>query len=317
LPVYRNIKLSNILGCIGAVLSLLLISAWLPIIGPLFSLLLPLPFLFYSSKLGLTQGLIIGFITIIIIGLIARFTGYPEIVILCIEFASVGFIIGWIFSKKVSFGLTILLGTASMLLIGTVILVFIGLSNNSGPIELILEYLKADINKTIVLYEEMGLEPDKVVQLKDMGEMIHKIISRTYPSLIVIGTGFVVWINVIFSKPLFRFGGLRYPNLGRTDIWQAPEFLVWGVIAAGFSLFLPSAGIKFIALNALVILAAIYVFHGLSIIMFFFNKHKVPTWIRVGTYSIILIQQIFLVVLALGGLFDQWIDFRKLHKKVN
>ena len=247
--------------------------------------------------------------------MIAHLAGYSQIILFCLEFGIVGVVISEIFRRDLSFGLTIFLGTVLMLLVGAGFLFFMGLSRGEGPIEMILNYFLANLNRTIGLYEEMGLEPDKISQLKEFGKIISNLISRLYPSLLVVGTGFVVWINVVISRPIFRFGQIRYPNLGKTDRWQAPEFLVWGVIAAGFSLFLPMAGIKFIAINALIVISVIYVFHGLSIIIFFFNRHNVPGWIRFGTYALIVIQQLFLIVLALAGLFDQWIDFRKIHKK--
>jgi uncharacterized protein YybS (DUF2232 family) len=100
------------------------------------------------------------------------------------------------------------------------------------------------------------------------------------------------------------------------DKWHSPELLVWGVIAAGFTLFLPATGIRFAAENILLVLFAIYVFHGLSILKFFFNKHRVPRWARIGMYVLIMLQQLFLILLAVAGLFDQWVDFRKLHKKI-
>ena len=35
---------------------------------------------------------------------------------------------------------------------------------------------------------------------------------------------------------------------------------------------------------------------------------------RMGIYFLIIIQQLFLAVVALAGLFDQWVDFRKIHR---
>jgi uncharacterized protein YybS (DUF2232 family) len=119
----------------------------------------------------------------------------------------------------------------------------------------------------------------------------------------------------VISKPLFRLGNLQYPEFAPMDQWQSPELMVWGVIAAGFALFLSIGGIRFLAINGLIVMAIIYVFHGLAIMLFFFNKHRVPHWVRFGTYLLILFQQIFWIVLAMAGLFDQWIDFRKIHKR--
>ena len=124
----------------------------------------------------------------------------------------------------------------------------------------------------------------------------------------------MVWLNVVLSKPLFIFNGIKYPDLGQADQWKAPEYLVWGLIAAGFSLLSSIKYVDFIALNALIIFSVIYAFHGFSILIFFFNKYNVPTWIRAVVYIIIVFQQLFLIILALAGLFDQWINFRKINK---
>jgi uncharacterized protein YybS (DUF2232 family) len=110
-------------------------------------------------------------------------------------------------------------------------------------------------------------------------------------------------------------GKIEYPEFGPLERWQAPERMVWGVIAAGFALFISPPSVKLLAINALIVMSIIYAFHGLSILMFFFNKYGVPPWIRFGVYVLIILQQVFLVGLALAGLFDQWIDFRKTHKK--
>jgi uncharacterized protein YybS (DUF2232 family) len=84
---------------------------------------------------------------------------------------------------------------------------------------------------------------------------------------------------------------------------------------SGFALFFLSGGIKLIAINVLIVIMAAYLFHGLSIILFFLNKYKIPSWMRIGIYFLIIVQQLFLAVLALAGLFDQWIDFRKIHRR--
>jgi uncharacterized protein YybS (DUF2232 family) len=306
---------SNIIGCTGTVIFFLLVSVWVPLVGPLFSLLIPLPFLYYLSKLGLSQGGKTGLISLLIIGLIARLAGYPQLILFCIALGVIGLIISEIFKREFTFGLTILWGTVLVLFIGAVFLFFIGLSKGTSAVELIVDYLQGNVNRSISLYEEMGLDQETTIQLRQFGTVLNTIIARIYPALLVIGAGVIIWINVVVSKPLFRLGRVKYPDFGRTDMWHAPEFMVWGVIAAGFSLFFSITGIKFIALNTLIVLLVIYVFHGLSIIMFFFNRHNIPLWARFGVYLLIMVQPIFLVVPVLAGLFDQWIDFRKIHKK--
>ena len=159
----------------------------------------------------------------------------------------------------------------------------------------------------------MGSDPEQVTLFREFSEMLMDVIAKTYPSLAIVGTGFVVWLNIVLSRPLFRVMDLRYP-FDKMDQWRSPEHMVWGVIAAGFSLLIFDGTIKMAAVNGLIVMIVIYVFHGLSILLFYLNKYHVPSWVRFGVYFLLLFQQIFLCVLALAGLFDQWFNFRKLHR---
>jgi len=308
-------KVTDLMGCAGPVILLLFAATWIPFVGPFFIFLIPLPFLYYAAKLGLPDGLKITAVTLLIVGLIAKLAGYPQIIIFCFEFGLVGLILSEIYRRKYTLGLTMFLGTCATLIIGAIFLTLIALSQKMGPMEMILGYFQENLGATIRAYEEMGLEPEKVAQLKEYGKILTNVLEMIYPALSIIGSGLVVYIAVVFSRPLFRLGGVQYPDFAPMGQWQSHDFLVWGVIAAGFALFLSTGGIRFVAINGLIVMAVIYVFHGLAIVLFFFNKYNVPHWVRFGVYLLILFQQIFWIVLSLAGLFDQWIDFRKIHKR--
>ncbi|MGD2125725.1 MAG: YybS family protein [Desulfobacteraceae bacterium] len=309
-------KVSEVLGCVATATVLLLASGWIPFAGPFFTLLTPLPFLYYTTKLGLFAGVKVLIITLLVVGVIGNLSGYPQSIFLCLEFGLLGLTISEIYRREFTIGRTILWGTGIMLLLGLIILTLIGLSKNMGPLKLVLSYLQNNLRGTVEVYENMGGDPEKAVQFKEYAKILTDIIMKIYPALVIMGTGFVVWFNVVVSRHLFRLGNLQYPDFGPTDQWWAPERMVWGLIAAGFSLFLPVAVIRWMAINTLIVVLTVYVFHGLSIILFFLNKYRVPSWIRLGVYFLIIFQQIFLIGLAFAGLFDQWIDFRKIrHKK--
>ena len=308
-------KLTHVMGCAGPVILLLFASAWIPFVGPFFILLSPLPFLYYATKLGLLEGLKVAGLTLLVVGLLAKLTGYPQIIIFCLEFGLVGLILSEIYRRKYTFGFTMFWGTCATLIIGSIFLTLIALSQKMGPVEMILGFFKENLGATIRAYKDMGLEPEKVAQLQEYGKILTDILSMIYPALSIVGSGLVIYIAVVISKPLFHLGNIQYPDFAPMDQWQSPELMVWGVIAAGFALFLSIGGIRFVAINGLIVMAVIYVFHGLAIVLFFFNKYRVPHWVRFGVYLLILFQQIFWIVLALAGLFDQWIDLRRIHKR--
>jgi uncharacterized protein YybS (DUF2232 family) len=311
----RSMKAKDVLGCVGTTTVLLLSSAYIPLAGSLFSLITPLPILYYSTKLGLDQGVKLVGITVLFVGLLAAMTRTIHLLFMSIEFSLMGLIVSELFRKNLSIGYTVLLGTGVMLLIGFVVLAIAGLSRNKTPMEVVLAYLQGSLDYTVLVYQGTGGGEVNPLRARQYVQLLTHILMKIYPALTTVGTGFVVWFNVVVSKPLFRAGKLQYPQFGPMDRWAAPEHLIWGVIAAGFCLFLPVSQIRFVAVNVMIVLLAVYFFHGLSILLFFLSKYRVPLWIRLGVYALIVFQQIFAIVIVGAGLFDQWVDFRRIRPR--
>ena len=294
---------------------LLLASVWIPIAGPFFSLLTPLPFLYYSAKLGVSQAVKLTCVSILVTGLIAAITRQSQLIFLCFEFSVLGLILSEIFRRKMSIGTSVLLGTCLLLLMGLLVLAVAGLRKNLGPLEMVYAYLLESLEETARITTQVGADPEKAGAFQETLKALKEVVALIYPSLMIVGSAFVVWLNVIMSRPLFIKRNLEVPDFGALDRWQSPEIMVWGLIAAGFSLFLSFSPLRLVAVNALVIMLAIYFFHGLSVLLFYLNKYRVPPWMRVGVYALILLQQILVVGVTMAGLFDQWIDLRRIHQK--
>lgn len=311
----RAMRLYDVLGCVGTATILLLASALIPLIGPFFSLITPLPFLYYSTKLGMNEGVKLVGGTILVTAVLSAFLRYPQMIFLSVEFGILGLIISELYRRKWNIGYAILAATCSVLLIGLIVMAVAGLRKNMGPLQMFYAYMQESLRQTVDVYENMGAGPESARAFKEYLTVVVNIISKIYPSLMIVATGFVVWFNIIVSRPLFQMTNLAYPPYGALDRWRSPDLMVWGVIAAGFTLFLPWPPIRLLATNALIVMMAVYVFHGLSILVFYLNKYRVPPWIRFGVYFLIVFQQIFVIALALAGLFDQWIDFRRIHSR--
>ncbi len=294
---------------------LLLASVWIPIAGPFFSLLTPLPFLYYSAKLGVSQAVKLTCVSILVTGLIAAISRQSQLIFLCFEFSVLGLILSEIFRRKMTIGTSVLLGTCLLLLMGLLVLAVAGLRKNLGPLEMVYAYLLESLEETARIYTQVGADPEKAGAFQEYLKALKEVVALIYPSLMIVGSAFVVWLNVIMSRPLFIKRNLEYPDFGALDRWQSPELMVWGLIAAGFSLFLSFSPLRLVAVNALVIMLAIYFFHGLSVLLFYLNKYRVPPWMRFGVYALILLQQILVIGVTMAGLFDQWIDLRRIHQK--
>lgn len=308
-------KITDVVRCVTWAGLTLSAAVWIPLVGPFVSLLTPLPFLYYATKLGFRRGILLAALAAAAIGMLSRMAGYPQVVLFCAEFAMLGVVLSALFGRGLGFGGTILWGTAAMLLAGLGLLTVIASSSGMGLTDMMRAYLEAQLKGTLGAYRDLGMTGEEVAELETFARTTVDSLLQVYPSLMIVGTGFAVWLNVVAAKPLFRIRKMPYPGFPAVDRWQAPEVLVWGVIAAGFAMFLAEGGLRVLGVNAFIVLMAVYLFQGISIVLFFLNKYRAPGWARVAVYSIIAVQQLFLPVLALVGLFDQWIDFRKIRRR--
>jgi uncharacterized protein YybS (DUF2232 family) len=308
-------KAHHVLGCVGPALALLLASVWIPIVGPFLSLLTPLPFLYYTAKLGISQAVKLTFVAVLAAGFIAAVTRQSQLILLCLEFSLLGLVLSEILKRRLRIGRSVLVGTCLLLLLGFLVLAVAGLRKNTGPLEMVYGYLMDSLEQTARVYTRLGMDSEKAVEFQEYVNALRQGIAVIFPSLVVVGSAFVVWLNVIVSRALFRKRNLEVPDLGALDRWRSPEAMVWGLIAAGFSLFLSFSPLRLAAVNALVIILAIYFFHGLSILLFYLNKYRVPPWMRFGIYALILLQQILVIGVTMAGLFDQWVDFRRIYQR--
>jgi uncharacterized protein YybS (DUF2232 family) len=132
------------------------------------------------------------------------------------------------------------------------------------------------------------------------------------PALTIMSSLFVCWLNLMAAKSVLTSRTLPYPDFGPLNHWRAPEQIIWLLIGSGLSMLLPSQGIKLVGINVLLVLLTIYFFQGMGIVAFFFEKKRLPRFFRIMLYALIALQQVFLLVVIGLGVFDLWLDFRKI-----
>jgi len=116
-------------------------------------------------------------------------------------------------------------------------------------------------------------------------------------------------------RVFWRWAGpnrLAYSLFGDLSRWSAPEWMVWLLLAGGFGLFIPVSAISAIALNGFICIAAIYFCQGLAIIGFYFQSLAVPSIVRGIIYFVVFAQPVVAALVCVAGVFDMWIDFRRL-----
>jgi hypothetical protein len=149
-------------------------------------------------------------------------------------------------------------------------------------------------------------------------EKLTEFILRIFPALIIL----TIWLEGIVNVSLFTritsrgaFGARQITLRPEFSSWICPDKLVWGGILGGFLIITRISLLVTIGINTVILLAAIYFLQGIAIVSFLFKKKKVPLGFRVMGYTLIAVIQVLPILIAAMGLFDIWMDFRKLRPR--
>ena len=100
-------------------------------------------------------------------------------------------------------------------------------------------------------------------------------------------------------------------------LWHATDYLVWVFLASGMGLFFPSGFLQQLSVNVFVITLVIYCLQGLAIALFWGRRLPLPIGVRwlAGVLLLLFAGPPCIVLCIVAGLFDQWVDFRRLRHK--
>lgn len=296
----------------GVLISIVIfmMSVYIPMLGFFLAFVLPMPVLFFRLKLGRTTGC---FAAVIVFTLITAVTGRLSTDMLFYgALLMTGLFIGEFLERNYSVEKVILYTCAATLGICTAFFCLRIMLADQGLFSIISSYIKTNIDLTLKIYEDMGIARENIELISKSIETIQYVLVRILPGIIVSMHLIIIWTNILFIKKVLIRKNIRLTSLEGLQKWKAPENLVWIVIITGMTLLLPWKGIKITALNIMIIMMPIYFFQGIAIVSFYFEKKGFPLMLKIFIYSIIAIQQIFLLLIVGLGFFDTWLNFRKL-----
>ncbi len=287
------------------------ISLYFPVFGFICFLLLPLPVIFYRVKLGRRASGIMAALALAIIWILGAGNTVDIWMMLCM--LGLGFAIGDFLEKDLSVEKTIAYPCAMVFVGGLAALFFIGSVSGSGPLEMASDYIRKNLEMTAAAYKNMDM-PEKSIQLLTGSlDRVHYVLMRIMPALAAAGLIFSAWANLLLARMALSAGRLKKPFFVGLNRWQPPDRLVWAVIGCVLLAWAAGEPLAFIGINGLILLMLIYLFQGLAVVSFYFERKRTPMFLRVLIYAIIAMQQIFALVVISIGFFDTWADFRRLR----
>ncbi len=297
---------------IGILLYVLIITIMyiIPLTGIATWLFLPLPVLFYRLKTGRNGGIVIILASLAILMLVTR-----NIAMITFYFGSLlmtGFILGECIENHLPIGKIMLF--TSLIIFGACIAggflysVVLGQDTQqliSGYISNYYAMSGEFFSELERLYPEMNLD-------RKVFEKENSVLLLAAPGIFVNSYLMMMWMNILVMKKILLKKGIIVKTIENLNHWKAPDYLVFGLIATAVLIFFASGILKFVCVNLLIVLLFVYFFQGIAVVSFFFQKKRTPFAIRFFFYLLIAIFPQFLFLVIGCGLFDTWINFRKL-----
>lgn len=289
----------------------------LPGLGIFLSLLTPLPLLYLHVRRGAAAGVLT---TAFASAAAYLWGGIDSAILFVMEYGMLALIIGEGVRRKRAPAAVLTAGVVFPFLVGFgALAVFLWVSR-LDPITFAREQVDAVVQMSLELYQRMGMTPEQVEGVREQAAEAARFFLRALPALGVIWYSSVAFLNYGLLRFLWLHPKVGYPDGGQTLLshslksWHAPDFVVWGLIASGFALLVPVDPVRIAGLNGLIIFLLIYLLQGLGILSSLFDRWGSPRILRVICYFFLLGTPWGVVLLAILGIFDIWMDPRKLRR---
>lgn len=303
-------RLLHLAGAAAATLLLALAAGLAGPAGVLLNLLIPLPVAYVGMRAGVASALGAAVLSLAGLTLAGGLVGGGSYLL---QFG-IGSVLlplllrrGWNWDRAAAATVLVVLAAVTVALVGY------AQWRGSELQSLVEGYVQGEVKQAMQMYQAEDQSPEMAKEFQSIAEQTGQFLTRAYPGLATVVLMVIQGVTLLFLNALSR-GRYSIPGAGFRQ-WRAPEWLIWGLIAAGFGLAFAPGVMQRGALNLLTVLLPLYFLQGLAVISFFFARRGVSPLFRALGYLLIVVFNPLPLIVTGIGVFDLWVDFRKPRLK--
>lgn len=290
-----------------ASLTLALAGGTIPIAGIFFGILTPLPLILLSLRQGRAAAL---FGVFAVATCLAGLLGPGYVWVFSIEFGLPAIVLAEAIRRQWAPEISVAAGS-SVILAGSLVGLFILAWDAGTSMPDLLKYrLDIAVREAMKWYSRAGISPDEVGPLLGSSEEVRQFLLAASPGLFIAAALLSTSVNFFLA----RRGSARdiLPVGWKSgSTWRVPDQLVWIFIGSA-ALWLSGLSIaKEIGFNGLLVMMTLYLLQGLAIATFWIRRLKLSPLLGFLGVVLLVLQPLLLLLLALVGLFDMWVVFRR------
>jgi uncharacterized protein YybS (DUF2232 family) len=306
-------KLTEGAVLLAAYTVLLLITMYIPVLGMIINLFLPLPFMIFFAK----NDTKISFVFLIASVVISLIVGSIFAVPLTLAYGLTGAVMGYLIRKEKNRGTVFMAGSLVFLLNLIVQYVVAVMFFQYNFIEEMMKAFRESVNMSLEMLESLGQDPGQKVAEQLLSSI--NMIETLMPSLFVIVSFIIVFLIQLVSLPILKKFGVKIGKWKAFRDLTLPKSLIWyylAVLLISMAVNPEEGSYLFSALlNLSFILQLCMIVQGLSFIFYVSFIKGYSTAIPVTVTILSFILPIFLYVVRILGIIDLGFDLRQRLKK--
>ena len=191
--------------------------------------------------------------------------------------------------------------SALPLFLFSLVIIMVFKSYTQELINMIAEQLKAvtsNVSPDLLLSDKGS----KLLYIKNNYNVISHMVVYLIPALSLAYTALIAFTTSRYYARKYKIKYIPY---------RTPEKLLIVLIAGGFLIIFKTATSQLIAINTLIVFAALFFIQGFEVITLLFVRYRVSVFLKMILYVLIFSYPPVLLFVSLLGLADNWMVFSK------
>ncbi|MBP2651580.1 MAG: Protein of unknown function rane [Firmicutes bacterium] len=314
--VYNNSRQVVAAGIMSAITVMLtLISMYIPILGALANLVLPLPIILTGVRHGLKWSIMV----IVVAAIIAMFLMGPlNAVQIVVTFGLTGIVFGYAIRAKMSAGPMILWGAVAGLVSMGITIVLAAVVMGIDPLQMEFSVMEQSTSQVLDYYRSAGLDEQQVAMVETSMRAMIDTVRIIFPAFIAVGSVLMAYVTFILSRKIINRTGYNMAGLPAFKNWVLPPYVLY-IFILGFII---SYVGKYQQIEAAITIGenlkwcgiSFTFVQGLSVFYYLADKYKLSRLMRGIILLLIFTNLVYQYILVFGGAFEIALDYRRLRK---
>lgn len=297
-------------AAIAITLACLLGVVWLGPAAALFNVMTAVPAAYLSVRLGMRYGLFVVAITALL--LLVLTSAYVVTTYLAL-FGLGSLLLPFFLLLRVSWDRAALYSVVGALIFSSLLMLLVSVTGSLTPTGVVEQIVQAEAVQALEIYRQAGFSEQ---QLQEIGLVVDRMAAFVVSGFPGILGAVLLTIQLTTLLILHALTRKHYQIPGVTfAAWRLPAKLIWLLIASGSIAFLGVPVVSWITQNLLLVLLPLYFLQGMAVVNSFLQQRPWPLAIKGLIYLALLIFSPLPLIVTSIGVFDLWIDFRKIRQE--